>query len=95
MNLPLKKTYGIGVAIETACPYLSISNSATVSSITNTSRIPILVVAAKSDIASPFESARQLSQRLGAELLSIEGSRHTSVGSIAMATSRAIEVLLD
>jgi pimeloyl-ACP methyl ester carboxylesterase len=95
LSLAVNGANGIGIAVETACAKLPNTRPIYTSGVRNPGGIPILVVAARGDIASPFEIASKLVVSLEAELLAIDGSRHTSVGSNAEATRRAARFLLD
>jgi len=95
MKLSVSATSGIGLAIESACANFVLSAPIYRTPLGNVSQVPVLVVAASGDIASPFGLVNELAKSLQAEVLEINGSRHTSIGSDPTATNRAIEFLLD
>jgi pimeloyl-ACP methyl ester carboxylesterase len=95
MQTSVSATSGIGLAIESACARFVLSAPIYRTPLGNVSQVPVLVVAASGDIASPFGLVNELAKSLQAEVLEINGSRHTSIGSDPTATNRAIGFLLD
>jgi pimeloyl-ACP methyl ester carboxylesterase len=95
MQLSVGATSGIALAIESACADFVLSAPIYRTPLGNASQVPVLVVAASGDIASPFGLVNELAKSLRAEVLEMKGSRHTTIGSDPTATNRAIEFLLD
>ena len=95
MQLSVGATSGIGLAIESACADFVLSAPIYRTPLGNASQVPVLVVAASGDIASPFGLVNELAKSLQAEVLEIKGSRHTTIGSDLAVTQRVIQYLLD